>query len=141
MLYFRYMDITPRQFSENILLTLYHIKHSIADFAEYHNLTPVQLLMLYRLSEHHQIAMGKVADVLHCDPSNVTGIVDRLVTQGLITRQEWPQDRRTKNIQLTNEGQAKLDALLGGLPQAMGYQKLSTREQAQLYQLLQKLCS
>jgi DNA-binding MarR family transcriptional regulator len=129
MLYFRYMDITPRQFSENILLTLYHIKHSIADFAEYHNLTPVQLLMLYRLSEHHQIAMGKVADVLHCDPSNVTGIVDRLVTQGLITRQEWPQDRRTKNIQLTNEGQA------------MGYQKLSTREQAQLYQLLQKLCS
>jgi DNA-binding MarR family transcriptional regulator len=135
------MDITPRQFSENILLTLYHIKHSIADFAEYHNLTPVQLLMLYRLSEHHQIAMGKVADVLHCDPSNVTGIVDRLVTQGLITRQEWPQDRRTKNIQLTNEGQAKLDALLGGLPQAMGYQKLSTREQAQLYQLLQKLCS
>jgi DNA-binding MarR family transcriptional regulator len=135
------MDITPRQFSENILLTLYHIKHSIAEFADQHNLTPVQLLMLYRLSEHHQIAMGKVAGALHCDPSNVTGIVDRLVTQGLITRQEYPQDRRTKTVQLTNQGQAKLDALLGGLPQAMGYQKLSSSEQAQLYKLLQKLCA
>jgi DNA-binding MarR family transcriptional regulator len=135
------MEITPRQFSENIMLTLHHIKHSIASFADEHDLTPVQLLMLYRLSENGQLAMGQVADALHCDPSNVTGLVDRLVSQDLVTRRESEKDRRTKTLQLTDKGRQKLESLFSGLPHAMGYENLSPREQVQLYNLLQKLYS
>src|SRR4029077_17135705 len=40
--------------------------------------------------------MSELATVLHCDNSNVTGIVDGLEEKGLVTRQPAPDDRRAK---------------------------------------------
>jgi DNA-binding MarR family transcriptional regulator len=48
--------------------------------------------------------MSEIAAVLHCDNSNVTGIVDGLEEKGLATRQPSPDDRRVKLIALTAEG-------------------------------------
>jgi DNA-binding MarR family transcriptional regulator len=48
--------------------------------------------------------MSEIAAVLHCDNSNVTGIVDGLEEKGLATRQPSPADRRVKLIALTPEG-------------------------------------
>jgi DNA-binding MarR family transcriptional regulator len=48
--------------------------------------------------------MSEIAAVLHCDNSNVTGIVDGLEEKGLATRQPSPDDRRVKLIALTPEG-------------------------------------
>jgi DNA-binding MarR family transcriptional regulator len=48
--------------------------------------------------------MSEVADFLHCDNSNVTGIVDGLEEKGLATRQPDGRDRRVKLIALTAEG-------------------------------------
>jgi DNA-binding MarR family transcriptional regulator len=48
--------------------------------------------------------MGEIATVLHCDRSNVTGIVDGLEEKGLATRQPSAADRRVKLIALTPEG-------------------------------------
>jgi DNA-binding MarR family transcriptional regulator len=48
--------------------------------------------------------MSEVATVLHCDNSNVTGIVDVLEERGLATRQPSEADRRVKLIALTAEG-------------------------------------
>lgn len=48
--------------------------------------------------------MSEIAAVLHCDNSNVTGIVDGLEEKGLATRQPAPADRRVKLIALTAEG-------------------------------------
>jgi MarR family transcriptional regulator, organic hydroperoxide resistance regulator len=48
--------------------------------------------------------MSEVADFLHCDNSNVTGIVDVLEEKGLATRRPSEQDRRVKLIALTAEG-------------------------------------
>jgi DNA-binding MarR family transcriptional regulator len=55
--------------------------------------------------------MSEIAAVLHCDNSNVTGIVDGLEEKGLATRQPSPADRRVKLIALTPEGR-KLRARL-----------------------------
>jgi DNA-binding MarR family transcriptional regulator len=49
-------------------------------------------------------AMSEIAAVLHCDNSNVTGIVDGLEEKGLVTRQPSAGDRRVKLIALTPEG-------------------------------------
>jgi DNA-binding MarR family transcriptional regulator len=49
-------------------------------------------------------AMSEIAAVLHCDNSNVTGIVDGLEEKGLVTRQSSAGDRRVKLIALTPEG-------------------------------------
>jgi MarR family transcriptional regulator, organic hydroperoxide resistance regulator len=48
--------------------------------------------------------MSEVANFLHCDNSNVTGIVDVLEEKGLATRRPSEQDRRVKLIALTAEG-------------------------------------
>jgi DNA-binding MarR family transcriptional regulator len=48
--------------------------------------------------------MSEIAAVLHCDNSNVTGIVDGLEERGLATRQPSAEDRRVKLIALTAEG-------------------------------------
>lgn len=48
--------------------------------------------------------MSEVATVLHCDNSNVTGLVDGLEEKGLATRQPAAHDRRVKLIALTAEG-------------------------------------
>ena len=48
--------------------------------------------------------MCEIATVLHCDNSNVTGIVDGLEEKGLARREPSPSDRRVKLIALTPEG-------------------------------------
>jgi MarR family transcriptional regulator, organic hydroperoxide resistance regulator len=49
--------------------------------------------------------MGKMAELLRCDPSNVTGIVDALEERSLAERKPSAVDRRVKVIELTGAGQ------------------------------------
>jgi DNA-binding MarR family transcriptional regulator len=58
--------------------------------------------------------MTSIADALACDASNVTGIVDRLETRGLIARGNAAHDRRIKTITLTTHGKDVLDQLTRG---------------------------
>jgi DNA-binding MarR family transcriptional regulator len=48
--------------------------------------------------------MSEIATVLHCDNSNVTGIVDGLEERGLVARTPSEHDRRVKLIAPTTEG-------------------------------------
>ena len=48
--------------------------------------------------------MSRLAYVLRCEPSNVTGLVDRLERHGLVERRPDPQDRRVKLIAPTGAG-------------------------------------
>ena len=49
--------------------------------------------------------MSALADALHCDNSNVTGIVDRLEAAGLAERRPSERDRRVKAVVLTDKGE------------------------------------
>ncbi|HSX32150.1 MAG TPA: MarR family transcriptional regulator [Candidatus Saccharimonadales bacterium] len=114
-------------------------KHTIAQLAEAHGLTKMQLFLLYTLERQGETAMGRVADVLHCDASNVTGIVDRLVTSGLIARQELATDRRTKTVQLTDKGKKTVAALKAELPERLGCNRLTDADVAALQKIAQKI--
>ena len=48
--------------------------------------------------------MGELANAMHCDNSNITGIVDRLEEKGLVERRPADHDRRVKLIAPTPEG-------------------------------------
>jgi MarR family transcriptional regulator, organic hydroperoxide resistance regulator len=48
--------------------------------------------------------MGRMAELLRCDPSNVTGIVDALEERRLAERRPSADDRRVKVIELTAAG-------------------------------------
>jgi len=87
----------------------------------------------------HPIAMRELAGALHCDPSNITGIVDRLGDRGLVERGSAPGDRRVKTLMLTQEGTALRMRLLDRLSEPPpGLGKLSTDEQRQLRDLLRR---
>ena len=48
--------------------------------------------------------MGRLAEALACDASNVTGLVDRLESRGLVRRKPTAEDRRVKVLELTPAG-------------------------------------
>lgn len=66
------------------------------------DLTAPQAELLRQLGE--PLPMVGAAERLHCDPSNVTGIVDRLERRGLVARTTTAGDRRVKELALTDEG-------------------------------------
>ncbi|RMI46438.1 MarR family winged helix-turn-helix transcriptional regulator [Streptomyces triticirhizae] len=61
-----------------------------------------QAALLARLEE--PTPMRSLAEVLSCDASHVTGIVDGLERRGLVERRAAPKDRRVKLVALTDEG-------------------------------------
>ena len=67
--------------------------------------SPVQLHSLRMLEPGVETPMRALAQQLFCDPSNVTGIVDRLEARGLIERRGSETDRRVRIVRLTAEGQ------------------------------------
>jgi DNA-binding MarR family transcriptional regulator len=55
--------------------------------------------------------MGELASLMHCDNSNMTGIVDRLEERGLVRRTAAAGDRRVKLIEPTEEGRRVRDEM------------------------------
>lgn len=68
-------------------------------------LSPPQVRALGVLDPDQPVPMSELACALHCDNSNVTGIVDRLEARGLIARRPAEHDRRVKLLVLTEEGE------------------------------------
>ncbi|GAB3410614.1 MarR family winged helix-turn-helix transcriptional regulator [Flindersiella endophytica] len=66
-------------------------------------LTPqqAQLLAFLRNGERTH---GQLADLLHCDKTNVTGLVDRLERRDLVRRHLDDGDRRVTRVALTPAG-------------------------------------
>lgn len=76
------------------------------------DLSPMQAFALRLLEPDTPLAMSDLADALHCDASNVTGIVDRLEARGLIARRGADHDRRMKMLVVTEEGADVRERLL-----------------------------
>ncbi|MCX5382652.1 MarR family winged helix-turn-helix transcriptional regulator [Streptomyces sp. NBC_00083] len=68
-----------------------------------HSLTGAQARVLGLLA-HEPLPMRQIAQKLKCEPSNITGIVDRLEARGLVERRPDPADRRVKLAAPTAEG-------------------------------------
>jgi len=109
--------------------------HYDAKLAELH-LTLPQAMLLRQLGD--ALPMNEAAGKLHCDPSNVTGIVDRLEARGLIERQHLTKDRRVKHLALTAEGRRLRNRVVAILSAAPGLSSLPAAEQAALHGLLER---
>ncbi|MFF5424495.1 MULTISPECIES: MarR family winged helix-turn-helix transcriptional regulator [unclassified Streptomyces] len=81
----------------------YHQEYEEAAAA--HALTGAQARVLGLLTLE-PTPMRKIATKLRCEPSNVTGIIDRLESRGLVERRPDPADRRVKVAAPTAEGLA-----------------------------------
>ena len=103
-------------------------------------LSPAQCHVLHLIDPERPMPMGQLAETLACDASNVTGLVDRLESRGLVSRRPSAEDRRVKVLVLTPTG-SRLRALLldrmTAPPAAL--ERLSLREQRELVRLLTRL--
>lgn len=123
---------------DDLLALLQGLKSALGVFAESHDLTPPQLWTLYILMRG-ETTMGKLAATLHCDASNVTGIVDRLVAQDLIVSKVSPHDRRAKVLGLTQKGDRVISNCLHQLPEQLGLEKLDETDRDNLHKIVIKL--
>jgi MarR family transcriptional regulator, organic hydroperoxide resistance regulator len=83
-------------------------------------------------------AMRQMAARLHCDPSTVTFLADRLDQLGYVTRAPAPGDRRTKVLQLTESGRAARARLVEAAAARTPIARLTDTEQRRLHALLTK---
>ena len=113
-----------------------HLPSSGARF----DLSPIQCHVLHLLEPRRPLPMSRLADTLSCDASNVTGLVDRMESRGLVRRRPSPEDRRVKVLQLTTTGARLRTQLLrqmtgGPLPLS----RLSLGQQRTLVKILEAL--
>jgi DNA-binding MarR family transcriptional regulator len=89
-------------------------------------LTMTQLRLLFILRENQGSSARALAENLNVTPSTLTRIMDRLVRDRLVTREEDPGDRRVVRHQLTatglktvgeleRTGRERMDRILGRL--------------------------
>lgn len=101
-------------------LLFLHGKPRFPAIARELDLHPGQAIVLRLLAEPRQ--MSELAAAMHCDNSNVTGIVDRLEEHGLVERGSAEHDRRVKLIALTPDGERlreELNKRLAEPPEAL----------------------
>lgn len=90
------------------------------------HLTLSQLRIIMLLARHGSVSGGELARMLGVGLATLTGMIDRLVVQDLVTRTEDQHDRRVRRIALTktgstligsifNAGEEKMRALLSRL--------------------------
>ncbi|MEV8323700.1 MarR family winged helix-turn-helix transcriptional regulator [Kitasatospora sp. NPDC059811] len=83
------------------LVALFHREYEEAAAAR--SLTGAQAKVL-ALLRRGPMPMRQIAQTLSCEPSNITGIVDRLEARGFVTREADRQDRRVKLVAATGTG-------------------------------------
>jgi DNA-binding MarR family transcriptional regulator len=87
-------------------------KYAIVEIAEAHGITLMPALVLCLLEPNQSVPMKSLSTFMSCDPSNVTGIVEQLVNEGLVVRKESEVDRRVKTVTLTDDGLELRDKFL-----------------------------
>ena len=87
------------------------------------------------------LTMGALSARLMVSNGNVTGLIDRLVAEGLVERKTAPEDRRAQRVRLTVAGKTAFDAMT---PEHMRWvhemlDGLAREDMKALYALLGKL--
>jgi DNA-binding MarR family transcriptional regulator len=105
------------------------------------SLSVPQFDLMQILWQQDNLTLSDLSRFCCCAPPNVTGLVDRLEAERLVSRGADPHDRRATRIRLTDEGRA-----LAGPARAAAHKLMATLEEAlapaelaSLVQLLGKL--
>lgn len=125
------------ELSARLFQVIDRTRADFADIAAEFDLTPLQARSILQLEQPQP--MRALADHLACEPSNVTGLADRLEASGLIERVAG-QDRRVKLLRLTDEGSRLRQHLAERVATGSTVTaKLTATERRTLSQLLDRL--
>ncbi len=96
-----------------------------------HGLTGPQMLCLREITTHTSLTTGALARAVALSPATLTGILDRLESRGLVSRERRPEDKRRVLVSLTPLGKQIALELPSPLQDRFGSRmtELSTDEQ------------
>lgn len=126
------LDLTFRWWHEH--------RRYMADLQSATGLSPMEVHAVRALLPGVPTPTVLLAQQIHCEPSNITAVVDRLVRAGIVERTSSPQDRRVRLVTLTEAGLAVRDTVEGrldALPDAIA--RLSATDQVLLRDLLRRM--
>jgi DNA-binding MarR family transcriptional regulator len=105
-------QLTPAAEAWRLMAELFfaHARPRMLAAAQEFDLSPPQTMVLRLLDEPKP--MGALAQLMHCDNSNMTGLVDRLEERGLVERTQDQGDRRVRLIAATERGCEVRDELI-----------------------------
>jgi DNA-binding MarR family transcriptional regulator len=103
---------------DRLLEVTQRVQHVVTVVANRYEVTPQQVSLLRMLDE--PMSMRAFASDLSCDPSNVTGLVDRAERAGLVARVPDPRDRRVRMLTLTAKGRRIRDRVNSELVSELG---------------------
>jgi DNA-binding MarR family transcriptional regulator len=105
--------------------------------------TGPQRFVLRVVGRQDGLTAGELARRMHLHPSTLTGILRRLVEQGLVARLEDPQDQRRVRLRLTREGQEVDRVRTGTAESAMRatLSRLTPEEAATFRSVLEQLAA
>lgn len=126
----------------NLIYTFNYVSANLQKLLYAHNLTLQQYNILKILRGRHPLhsTNGMIRERMLDKNSDVTRIVDRLIKEGLATREHCANDRRCVNIYITEKGLNLLGRLDGFSDQMDSVlDKLTEEEAAKLNDLLDKI--
>jgi MarR family transcriptional regulator, organic hydroperoxide resistance regulator len=115
-------------------------REHLPSLGEGFDLSPVQCHVLHVIEPERPLPMGRLAEALSCDASNITGLVDRLEARGLVQRRSSGADRRVKVIHLTPSGSRLRAQLLRRITEGpCPLSRLTPAQQRSLVRILEVL--
>jgi DNA-binding MarR family transcriptional regulator len=87
------------------------------------------------------LTLSELSRRLMVTNSNLTGLTERLVREGLIHRDVLPHDRRSQHVRLTSSGKRALNSMADGHRQWVNrmFDGLGTKNLSDLYRLIGRL--
>jgi DNA-binding MarR family transcriptional regulator len=124
-----------------LIVLMIHTKQHMTLIMDHMSMTPIQGMLLLTFEPDQQKTMQELSQIMGCDASNMTGLIDRLDTHGLIERTADPKDRRVKVIALSKKGEQCREQILLLLQktETADMQRLTADEQATFVQIVNKL--
>ena len=133
-------SVTGREVYRSLRKTYRSLKREFKKIAEDNGLTWAQFHALYHINEEG-IPFNYLSEHLHCHASNLTGLIDRMIEKGIVTREQSQEDRRVWLIKLTEKGRDFKNMLLPAYQDSIEdrFAVLKQEELDTLYRLLEKL--
>lgn len=107
----------------DFLRVLWAINHGLATTSRYmklkYGVTGRQRLIIQVVNEFPGLSAGNLAQVLHLDPSTLTGVLQQMSQRGLLQLQADSKDRRRLRIQLTSKGRRMSHMAVGTIETAV----------------------
>jgi DNA-binding MarR family transcriptional regulator len=99
------------------------------------------LAQLERIAPDAGLTMGELSERLMVSPGNLTGLVNRLAQEGLVARSPQPDDRRSFQVKLTDDGRRQFLAMTPANETWVDhlFRDLSREDLQQVYNLLGKM--